>query len=56
MNLEEKITIVIIIYYNSNNLLNNLNNLKNIKIIIVDNGGNDEILKEIKKKILIIFK
>ena len=50
MNLEEKITIVIIIYYNSNNLLNNLNNLKNIKIIIVDNGGNDEILKEIKKK------
>ena len=50
MNLEEKITIVIIIYYNSNNLLNNLNTLKDIKTIIVDNGGNDKILKEIKKE------
>ena len=48
MNLEEKITIVIIIYYNSNNLLNNLNTLKDIKTIIVDNGGNDKILKEIE--------
>jgi len=50
MNFEEKITIVIIIYHNSNNLLENLCNLNNIKTIIVDNGGNDKILKEVKKE------
>jgi GT2 family glycosyltransferase len=50
MDLKKKITAVIIIYHNNNNLLDNLNNLKDIKTIIVDNGGNNKILGEIKKK------
>jgi hypothetical protein len=41
MNLNKKVTIIIVIYSNDFNLLKNLNNLKNFKIIIVDNQEND---------------
>ena len=47
MNLNKKVTIIIVIYSNDFNLLKNLNNLKNFKIIIVDNQENDLILEKI---------
>ncbi len=49
MNLNKKVTIIIVIYSNDFNLLKNLNNLKNFKIIIVDNQENDLILEKINK-------
>jgi N-acetylglucosaminyl-diphospho-decaprenol L-rhamnosyltransferase len=49
MNLKDKITIIIVIYDNEYNFLKNLNNIKNFRTIIVDNLGNNLILKKIKK-------
>lgn len=45
------LTIIIVLYNDTGLVLNLLNKIKNFKIIIVDNGKNDKILKEI-----IIFK
>jgi len=49
MNLNKKVTIIIVIYSNDFNLLKNLNNIKHFKTIIVDNQENGLILKQIKK-------
>ena len=48
MNLKKKVTIIQVIYDNNCNLLKNLNKIKDFKIIIVDNQGNDLILKDLK--------
>ena len=50
MNLNNKITIIIILYNSSNLIFDCLKSLSNFKIIIVDNGKNINVLSEIKKK------
>lgn len=50
MNINKKITIIIVIYCNDYDLLKNLNIYRDFKIIIVDNLGNNLILEKIKKK------
>ena len=50
MNLNKKVTIIIVIYNNDFNLLKNLNNIKHFKTIIVDNQENGLILKQINGK------
>jgi len=49
-NLLDDVTAILVLYKSTEVIFNCLNNLNNIKLIIVDNGGNIEILSEIKKK------
>jgi len=49
MDLKKKITIIIVIYNNDFDILKNLNKIKNFKTIIIDNLGNDLILKKLKE-------
>ena len=53
-NLLDEITVIIVLYKSTDIIFNSLKNLNNIKVIIVDNGGNDEILSRIKKKLKLI--
>ena len=48
MNVNNQITIVIVIYNSSNIILDCLKSLNNFKIIIVDNGKNSKILDQLK--------
>ena len=43
-----EITVIIVLYRSSNLVIDLLSKIKNLKIIIVDNGGNKNILDEIK--------
>jgi GT2 family glycosyltransferase len=49
-NLLDEVTVIIVLYKCTEVIFNCLNNLNNIRVIIVDNGGNFEILSKIKKK------
>ena len=49
-NLYDKITIVIVLYEEEFELINQcLENIKNFNIIIIDNAGNKKLKKEINK-------
>ena len=50
MNLNNNITIIIILYNSSNLIFDCLKSLSNFKIIVVDNGKNFNVLSEIKKR------
>lgn len=49
-NLLNDVTAILVLYKSTEVIFNCLKNLNNIKIIIVDNGGNAQILTEIKRK------
>ena len=50
-NLYDKITIVIVLYEEEFELINQcLESIKNFNIIIIDNAGNKKLKKEIQKK------
>jgi N-acetylglucosaminyl-diphospho-decaprenol L-rhamnosyltransferase len=49
-NLLDDVTVILVLYKSTDVIFDCLRTLNNIKIIIVDNGDNDQILNEIKKK------
>ena len=50
MNINNKITIIIVLYNSTNLIFDCLKSLKNFNIIIVDNGKNYNLLDELKKQ------
>lgn len=50
MNLNNKITVIIVLYNSSNLIFDCLKSLSNFKVILVDNGKNLDVIDELKKK------
>ena len=44
-----KITVVLVLYNSQKKIIKNLEKIKNFKIVIVDNGKNDDIIENLKK-------
>ena len=49
------LTIVLVLFRSTKDILKLLDEIKNFRILIVDNGGNKEILLKIKSLNLILF-